>query len=246
MAHCRGDTEGTWVVLAILQATAGEFKGTKAPAMYIMAKRGSAAAVAPSAPSQPQSKGTDSPSSSSSSSRRSASAEDWLYMGQSNKIPQHEDADAIWQLLQLHVPELLQDSDGSSSSSGMTSREVYFMWGVPALGLPTAPEAAAQHSTLAAGSNGGSNGGSSGGCQPLSPEQQRQLVQLVWGEAGVQPEVAWQQGFVWNSTPGLEWGLTQLSGTQLGNHHLGFILRWHPAVFMPVYTHVQQDVAVLS
>ena len=70
------------------------------------------------------------------------------------------------------------------------------------------------------GSNGGSSGGSSGGCQPLSPEQQRQLVQLVWGEAGVQPEAAWQQGFVWNSTPGLEWGLVQLSGMQLGNHHL--------------------------
>jgi hypothetical protein len=104
----------------------------------------------------------------------------------------------------------------------------------------------ASWSVNSTGSNGGSNGGSSGGCQPLSPEQQRQLVQLVWGEAGVQPEVAWQQGFVWNSTPGLEWGLTQLSGTQLGNHHLGFILRWHPAVFMPVYTHVQQDVAVLS
>jgi hypothetical protein len=80
-------------------------------------------------------------------------------MGQTNKIPQHEDADAIWQLLQLHVPELLQDNDSSSSSSGMTAREVYFVWGVPALGLPTTPEAAAQQSAMSASSNGGSNGG---------------------------------------------------------------------------------------
>lgn len=47
---------------------------------------------------------------------------------------------------------------------------------------------------------------------PLAPEQQRQLVQLVWGEPGVQPEAAWQQGLIWNDVPGLEWGLVQLSG----------------------------------
>jgi hypothetical protein len=48
--------------------------------------------------------------------------------------------------------------------------------------------------------------------QPLPPEQQRQLAQLVWGEPGVQPEAAWQQGLIWNDAPGLEWGLLQLSG----------------------------------
>jgi hypothetical protein len=54
--------------------------------------------------------------------------------------------------------------------------------------------------------------GGTQGFQQLAPDQQRQLLQLVWGEPGVQPEAAWQQGFIWNSTPGLEWGLVQLSG----------------------------------
>lgn len=52
--------------------------------------------------------------------------------------------------------------------------------------------------------------------QPLPPEQQRQLAQLVWGEPGVQPEAAWQQGLIWNDAPGLEWGLLQLSGGPCG------------------------------
>lgn len=61
--------------------------------------------------------------------------------------------------------------------------------------------------TRAAGSSVGQ-----GGAQPLPPEQQRRLAELVWGGAGVQPEAAWQQGLVWCGAPGLEWGLLQVSG----------------------------------
>jgi len=85
--------------------------------------------------------------------------------------------------------------------------------------------------TNSGGSSGGgcgSNGGSSSrlsaevcvptqvsslACfQPLSPDHQRRLVQLVWGGGGVQPGAAWQQGLVWSDVPGLEWGLVQLAG----------------------------------
>lgn len=48
--------------------------------------------------------------------------------------------------------------------------------------------------------------------QPLAPEQQRQLVQLVWGDGGVQPEASWQQGLLLSEVQGLEWGLVQLAG----------------------------------
>lgn len=49
-------------------------------------------------------------------------------------------------------------------------------------------------------------------CEPLPPQQQRQLVELVWGDGATRPEAAWQQGLLWSEAPGLEWGLQQLSG----------------------------------
>lgn len=155
MAHCRGDVDGQWLALAILQATAGELKGTKAPALYVLAKRGSSS----STPTRPPSQGT------SSSTRSSQSADDWLYLGQTTKLPQHADADPLWLLLSLHVPELLfepdADSNGSDSSSSMMNRELYFVWGPPALHLPTAPEAA-ERSAGAAAAGAAAAGGSDG------------------------------------------------------------------------------------
>jgi hypothetical protein len=71
---------------------------------------------------------------------------------------------------------------------------------------PPPPAAAVKAATVARPAGGAQ------GFQQLTPDQQHQLLQLVWGEPGVQPEAAWQQGFIWNSTPGLEWGLVQLSG----------------------------------
>jgi hypothetical protein len=92
-------------------------------------------------------------------------------MGQTTKLPQHADADPLWQLLSLHVPEYLLDPDssssssssgGSSDSSSIQNRELYFLWGPPALGLPTAPEAAVRSAAAAAAAAaGGSDGGSS-------------------------------------------------------------------------------------
>lgn len=75
----------------------------------------------------------------------------------------------------------------------------------------TAAAAAASTSTTTAGSAGTILQD----FQPLPPEQQRQLALLVWGEPGVRPEAAWQQGLIWNDAPGLEWGLLQLSGKAL-------------------------------
>lgn len=78
--------------------------------------------------------------------------------------------------------------------------------------VDTAAAAVASSSTTTAGSAGRVLQD----FQPLAPEQQRQLAQLVWGEPGVRPEAAWQQGLIWNDAPGLEWGLLQLSGEALG------------------------------
>jgi hypothetical protein len=89
----------------------------------------------------------------------------------------------------------LHTTNGGSSSSSSNSVR--------------APGSSAAAATAAAAA-------ASGGFQPLPPDQQRQLVQLVWGDAGVQPEAAWQQGLIWNDTPGLEWGLLQVSGVYAG------------------------------
>lgn len=123
MAHCRGDTEGTWLVLAILQATCGESKGTKLPVLSLMAKKHNT-------PSSNSGGG-------SGGSGGADAAPTWLYMADTRQLPQHSDADVLWQLLQLHVPEALTDnssSDGgasSSSSGGISSRDVYFVWTTP-------------------------------------------------------------------------------------------------------------------
>jgi hypothetical protein len=145
MAHCCGETDDTWYVLTIFQDTAGPNKGIKWPALYLMAKRGG--------------------SSSSSNGGSSGSNGGWLYMGETNKLPQVQDAEALWSLLQLHVPELLSNNDDDSSSSdgssrgGMTAAEVYFLWGTPPLGYAPAPGAAAAAAAAAtAGSSGGEGG----------------------------------------------------------------------------------------
>jgi hypothetical protein len=146
MAHCCGETEDTWYVLTIFQDTVGSNKGIKWPALYLMAKRGSSS------------------SSSSGSNGGSSTSGGWLYMGETNELPQVQDAEALWSLLQLHVPELLGNTDDDSSSSsdgsgsgGMTAAEVYFLWGAPPLGYAPAPGAAAA-AAAAAGSSGGAGG----------------------------------------------------------------------------------------
>lgn len=48
--------------------------------------------------------------------------------------------------------------------------------------------------------------------RPILPEQQRQLSELLWGDAGARPDAAWSQGIIFGSTTGLEWGLVQLAG----------------------------------
>lgn len=161
MAHCRGDEEDTWLVLTILQATAGQLAGTKAPVMYVMARRGNNNKGSPDV-SEQQTHKTDSSSSSKTSKRRS-SPDEWLYMGQTTKLPQHQDSEALVQLLQLHVPEALQgddDAGSSSSSGGMISREVLFVWTEPTLNLPTSPESAAARVLMMPGSTRGASGGS--------------------------------------------------------------------------------------
>ena len=146
MAHCCGETDDTWYVLTIFQDKVGPDKGTKWPALYLMAKRGSS-------------------SNNGSNGGSSGSNGGWLYMGETNKLPQVQDAEALWSLLQLHVPELLNITDDDSSSSdgsssgGMTAAEVYFLWGTPPLGYAPAPGAAVAAAAAAkAGSSGGAGG----------------------------------------------------------------------------------------
>jgi hypothetical protein len=151
MAHCRGERDGAWLVLSILQATAGEAAGEKVPVMYELAQRGAAPA---------QRTNGSSGSSSSSGGGGGGGGGEWLYLGQTNQLPSHADAEPLYQLLQLHVPEVLRgsggDADADAGAGGgggggrgrgrgsLTSRQLCFAWGWPALGLPTAPEAAGQ------------------------------------------------------------------------------------------------------
>lgn len=152
MAHCQGEAPDTWLVLTVLQATAGEAAGTKAPLMQVMAKRGSRGSRQQPEPGRH--------SNSSSGSGSGVNADDWLYLAQTNSLPQHQDAEVLWQLLQLHVPELLHGDDADGSTGGVVSRDVYFVWTAPALNLPTAPEAAAR-TAAAAGARGTSHSSSS-------------------------------------------------------------------------------------
>jgi hypothetical protein len=167
MAHCRGDSDDTWLVLTILQGIGGEVPGDS------QAGRGAAAGLQQKMPAlyELRKRGRVGSSSSNSSNKDGCS---WLFMGATNQLPQHSDAEVLWQLLQLHVPELLQDGGGDSNSSsggpgGLASRQLCFIWSAPRLGLHTAPEARA----AAVGAGSGSSSGSGWYLDLLQPSAQR-------------------------------------------------------------------------
>lgn len=145
MAHCSGDAEGTWLVLTILQATAGQLGGSnsqqqqqqsaageKIPQLHLLAKRGT---------------GSDRPAAAAAATaaQDAQGGDDWLFLASTNQLPQHGDAEALYQLLQLHVPEALrggEDDNGNNDngaerhgSSSLAARQLCFAWGMPHLVL---------------------------------------------------------------------------------------------------------------
>jgi hypothetical protein len=109
-----------------------------------------------------------------------------MFMGETTKFPQHQDSEALWQLVQQHCPEALRGDDDSSSSD-MVNREVYFAWSMPAVGLPTAPEtAAAAAGVAAAGSHGGSSGSAGGWYLDLLQPAAQRMGSSSSSSAGVQ------------------------------------------------------------
>lgn len=97
-------------------------------------------------------------------------------------------------------------STGSSSSSS-----THVMTG----GLTTTGRRIGSNSTASAGRLLNSVNSIQSTIQHISPEQLRQLTTLLWGPQG-SPPASWKHGFVFNSTPGLEWGLVQLAGGPCG------------------------------
>jgi hypothetical protein len=51
--------------------------------------------------------------------------------------------------------------------------------------------------------------------EPVPQATSRAIKELLWGSQG-QPPPSWQQGFFFNSHPGLEFGLVQLQGGPCG------------------------------
>jgi hypothetical protein len=138
MAHCPGDEEGTWLVLAILQSSAGELKGEKAPYMELIARKSW------SEQQQQQQQGLgangstvadsrDGQNAAGGASARGSSEDRWMFYKQTNQLPANGGAEALVALLQQHVPELLSDGevDESAQQQGVINRQVYFNWVTP-------------------------------------------------------------------------------------------------------------------
>jgi hypothetical protein len=123
MAHCAGDAEGTWLVLAILQGTAGEFKGVKAPFMELIARK----SWNEQKQQQQQGNGRQDAVKAEEGDNR------WMYYKQTNELPQNGGAEALVALLQQHVPELLGDMGGEAAEGQrrVMGRQVLFNWVTP-------------------------------------------------------------------------------------------------------------------
>lgn len=160
MAHCRGDFEGSWVVLSILQCTAdGELADVKAPRMEVLVRRSW----------QEAPKGFASPFASQSQQQAAAAAgagnqagdqaagkkgsqqqqqQQWVFLKTTNQFPEHGDVQALVELMQQHVPQLLNGPDDSSGGGqqqqgSMTGRQLCFSWGSPWLNAGLSGQAGA-------------------------------------------------------------------------------------------------------
>jgi hypothetical protein len=127
MAHCPGDDEGTWLVLAILQGNTGDFKGVKTPYMELIARR--------SWNEQQQqglgAKGAGGSNGAAAAAAAAAGDDRWMFYKQTNQLPSNGGAEALVALLQLHVPELLADAEGAAAAGqqqGVIGRQVLFNW----------------------------------------------------------------------------------------------------------------------
>ncbi|KAF6252045.1 hypothetical protein COO60DRAFT_562672 [Scenedesmus sp. NREL 46B-D3] len=146
MAHCPGDEAGTWLVLAILQGSAGEFKGEKAPYMELIARRSwteqqqqqqQMDSGDPTAAGHTEGRGAAAPRAAAAAAAGAAAAaahgDRWMFYKQTNQLPGNGAAEALVGLLQQHVPELLLDAEGDDSAGqqGVMGRQVCFNWATP-------------------------------------------------------------------------------------------------------------------
>jgi hypothetical protein len=140
MAHCPGDDEGTWLVLAILQSSTGELKGEKAPYMELIARRSwseqqQQGFTLPGLGAKNATATTDSRDGQTTGAAGKGESEDrWMFYKQTNHLPNNGGAEALVALLQQHVPELLSDGESDADSArqqGVINRQVYFNWVTP-------------------------------------------------------------------------------------------------------------------
>jgi hypothetical protein len=142
MAHCRGDLDGTWVVLSILHSTVGEFAGVKAPSMSVLARQhwheGPSAAHGDLFADSP---GRGSSRQYNNNKNEADDAQQWMFLKSTNEFPDNPDAGVLVELLQQHVPELLNSPEddagwqGHQQSNRMTGRQMCFIWDTPRLGI---------------------------------------------------------------------------------------------------------------
>eukprot|EP00775_Hariotina_reticulata_P013148 gene13148-13278_t len=142
MAHCRGDSDGTWVVLSILQSTVGEFAGVKVPFMAVVAKQnwqeGPAATFSELfADRKAQGSGMQY----NNSMKNADDTGQWMFLESTTQFPDNSDSGVLVELIQQHVPELLSDTEdetgwqGHKQQSRMTGRQMCFIWDTPHLSI---------------------------------------------------------------------------------------------------------------
>lgn len=126
IAHCPGDLPGSWVVLTILQANAGEFAGQKTPYMELVVRKNWTERT------EGFERGIWADDAAAAGS--SADGQQWMYLRSTNEFPQNGQADVLVQLIQRHCPEVLLNTDEQQQQQqGVAEREVCFAWGAPNL-----------------------------------------------------------------------------------------------------------------
>jgi hypothetical protein len=140
MAHCPGDEEGTWLVLAILQvqvqSSTRQLMTEKAPYMELIARKSWSKQQQQgfTLPGLGAKESTATDSRDGQTPAAAGGSEDrWMFYKQTNKLPDNGGAEALVALLQQHVPELLSDGEGDESAQqqGVINRQVYFNWVTP-------------------------------------------------------------------------------------------------------------------
>jgi hypothetical protein len=131
MAHCQGEQPGTWVVAYVLQAGADTAAGQRLPvleevslyaaAAAVQGHRGARTTTSSSNSSSSNSSSSNSSSNSSNSSSSSSEAQKrWMHLRRLSTLPKGVGAEAIIELLQRHVPELLVDAQTTTPGSSAT------------------------------------------------------------------------------------------------------------------------------